>query len=332
VTSSLSLRSLAIAGLLIAGSQGAALADPNVKAVASFSILGDMVAKIGGERVEVTTLVGPDGDAHVYEPTPADAKSVAGANVVIVNGLGFEGWLDRLTQASGYKGPVIVATKGIEPLEMSEEHGHEGEGKSADHDHKEEAKDHDHGGQDPHAWQSLANGLVYVRNIAEGLCTADAQCARPLIHSLNLADLIPLTAQWPGLAVHPNPMYPPGSPPLMHAATTGATPFRLNLHAGDVGHTLVFGPTGAGKSVLLGMIAAQHLRYPGARVTVFDKGRSIYGLATACGAAHYDLAGDETARGLCPLAEIDSDSDAAWAEDYLATLFQLQTGEQPLPR
>jgi zinc/manganese transport system substrate-binding protein len=186
VTSSLSLRSLAIAGLLAAASQGAALAETKVKAVASFSILGDMAAKVGGDRVEVTTLVGPDGDAHVYEPTPADAKAVAGANVMIVNGLGFEGWLERLTQSAGYKGQVIVATKGIEPLEMGEEHGHKGDAKANDHDHdhKEEAKDHgdapdkradDHGGRDPHAWQSLANGLVYVKNITEGLCAADPE-------------------------------------------------------------------------------------------------------------------------------------------------------------
>jgi zinc/manganese transport system substrate-binding protein len=186
VTSSLSLRSLAVASLLVAASHGAAPAEAKIKAVASFSILGDMVAKVGGDRVEVATLVGPDGDAHVYEPTPADAKAVAGANVMIVNGLGFEGWLDRLTQASGYKGPVVVATKGIEPLEMGEEHGHEGKAKAKDHDHdhKEEAKGHDpkqekhandHGEQDPHAWQSLANGLVYVKNIAVGLCAADAE-------------------------------------------------------------------------------------------------------------------------------------------------------------
>jgi zinc/manganese transport system substrate-binding protein len=186
VTSSLSLRSLAIAGLLAAAPHGAALAETKVKAVASFSILGDMAAKIGGDRVGVTTLVGPDGDAHVYEPTPADAKAVAGANVLIVNGLGFEGWLERLTQSSGYKGQVVVATKGIEPLEMGEAHEHKGNAKAKDHDHdrKEEAKDHgddsekhadDRGGRDPHAWQSLANGLVYVKNITEGLCAADPE-------------------------------------------------------------------------------------------------------------------------------------------------------------
>ena len=82
-----------------------------IKAVASFSILGDMVREVGGDRVEVTTLVGPDGDAHVYEPTPADAKNLAASNILFVNGLGFEGWMDRLEKSSGFKGPVVVASK-----------------------------------------------------------------------------------------------------------------------------------------------------------------------------------------------------------------------------
>jgi type IV secretion system protein VirB4 len=154
---------------------------------------------------------------------------------------------------------------------------------------------------------------------------------RPLIHSLNLADLVPLTAKWPGLAENPSPLYPPGSPPLLHAATTGATPFRLNLHVGDVGHTLIFGPTGAGKSVLLAVIAAQFLRYPKARIAVFDKGRSIYAMASACGGAHYDLGSDEGSPGLCPLARLDSDADVAWAEDWLASCYALQTDDRPSP-
>jgi type IV secretion system protein VirB4 len=155
---------------------------------------------------------------------------------------------------------------------------------------------------------------------------------RPLIHSLNLADLVPLSAKWPGRDANPSPLYPENSPPLMHAATGGATPFRLNLHVSDVGHTLIFGPTGAGKSVLLAMIAAQFRRYQDARITVFDKGRSIFALATACGAAHYDLAGDDASPGLCPLAAIDADADAAWAEDWIAVAHELQTGAHPAPR
>ena len=94
-----------------------------MKVVASFSILGDLVAEVGGEHVEVTTLVGPNGDAHVYEPTPADARETAAADLVVVNGLGFEGWLDRLVEASGYSGPVAVASQGVEPIELDEEDG-----------------------------------------------------------------------------------------------------------------------------------------------------------------------------------------------------------------
>lgn len=128
------------------------LAQP-LKVVASFSILGDMVRQIGGDAVTVTTLVGPDGDAHVYEPTPADARAVAAADLVVVNGLGFEGWMGRLTKASGYKGPVVVASRGVKPIEGGHDHGH------------------DHG-EDPHAWQSVGNARVYADNIAAGLAKA----------------------------------------------------------------------------------------------------------------------------------------------------------------
>jgi zinc/manganese transport system substrate-binding protein len=138
----------------------ASAAEP-VGVIASFSILGDLVARVGGEHVTVTTLVGPNGDAHVYEPTPADARNTAAAELVIVNGLGFEGWLDRLVQASGYKGTVAVASTGVEPIAMGEE------------EHKE-AGDHHHEGVDPHAWQSVANTEIYVKNIAEALCASDA--------------------------------------------------------------------------------------------------------------------------------------------------------------
>ena len=140
-----------------------------VKAIASFSILGDMVREVGGDRVEVITLVGPNGDAHVYQPTPADAKSVAAAQIVLVSGLGFEGWMDRLTRSASFKGPTVVASKGVQPLTMEEDgdHGH-------GHDrHGETGQGHDHGDIDPHAWQSLKNGEIYVRNIAEGLIAVD---------------------------------------------------------------------------------------------------------------------------------------------------------------
>ncbi len=131
-------------------------ADAKLKVVASFSILGDIVKNVGGDRVEVTTLVGPDGDAHVFEPTPADARSVAGADVVFVNGLGFEGWMERLIQASGYQGPLVVASDGVRSRTMDED------GQSV---------------TDPHAWQDLSNGRLYVENVAAGLAAADPQGA-----------------------------------------------------------------------------------------------------------------------------------------------------------
>ncbi|NJO56513.1 MAG: metal ABC transporter substrate-binding protein [Rhodospirillales bacterium] len=147
------------------------VADSHVKAVASFSILGDMVREVGGDRVEVITLVGSDGDAHVYQPTPADARAVAAAQIVFVNGLGFEGWMDRLIKSASFKGPTVVVSKGVKPLSMAEEADHDhGHG----HDkHAKAEKGHDHGEIDPHAWQSLKNGEVYVRNIADGLIAVD---------------------------------------------------------------------------------------------------------------------------------------------------------------
>ena len=156
----------------------AAFAQDKLPVVASFSILGDMVAEVGGDRVSVSTLVGPDGDAHVYEPTPADAQTVAAAKVVFSNGLAFEGWLDRLIEASEYKGPVVVATTGVTPLEMAEEHHAEGEAHvEGEAEAEAEAEDHGHGGTDPHAWQSLANARLYVANIEAGLTAADPEGA-----------------------------------------------------------------------------------------------------------------------------------------------------------
>lgn len=132
-----------------------AFAQEKLPVVASFSILGDFVREIGGDRVAVTTLVGPDGDAHVYSPTPADAKTVAGAKLVVVNGLKFEGWLTRLVKSSGTKATVATATTGITPLKMADDHGH------------------GHGGEDPHAWQSVANAKLYVGNVRDALVAAD---------------------------------------------------------------------------------------------------------------------------------------------------------------
>lgn len=177
-------RRLAVAGALALGLSlplalpaAAQDATKKIPVVASFSILGDFVKEVGGDRVAVTTLVGPNGDAHVFQPAPADAKKVAAAQIVFVNGLGFEGWIDRLVKASGTKAEIVVATKGITPREMADEdaddraaHGH----KDHDHDHAKKGEhDHDHGGIDPHAWQSVANAEIYVANIRDALIAAD---------------------------------------------------------------------------------------------------------------------------------------------------------------
>jgi len=134
-----------------------ARADEKLDVVATFSILGDFVKNVGGDQVVVNTLVGPNGDAHVYTPSPTDAKKLTEANVIIVNGLGLEGWLDRLIQASGTKAPIIVVAKGIRPRENA-----------ANGD-----DDRGHGRTDPHAWQAVANAKTYVENICDGLVAAD---------------------------------------------------------------------------------------------------------------------------------------------------------------
>ncbi len=132
-----------------------------LKVVASFSILGDMVKQIGGGDVQVDVLVGPDGDAHEYEPTPADARRLAAAQLLVVNGLGFEAWLPKLVRASGFKGTTVVASDGVTPRDF-------GGDATGGHDH-----DHGAGNIDPHAWQSLANGVRYARNIGAALAAAD---------------------------------------------------------------------------------------------------------------------------------------------------------------
>lgn len=154
------LAGLAI-GLLVVASPLPSRAQDRLPVVASFSILGDFVREIGGERVTVTTLVGPDGDTHVYSPSPTDAKSVAAAKLIVVNGLKFEGWLPRLIKSSGAKGVVATATTGIKPIEAAEDEQAHGKG------------GHDHGHDDPHAWQSVANAKLYVANIRDALGAAD---------------------------------------------------------------------------------------------------------------------------------------------------------------
>jgi zinc/manganese transport system substrate-binding protein len=125
-----------------------ARAGDRLNVVASFSILGDFVRNVGGDRVNVTTLVGPDGDVHVYAPAPADAKKIADAKLVIINGLGLEGWLPRLVQSAGSKAVIVAATDGIAPLKIGSD-------------------------ADPHAWQSVVNARIYVANIRDALGAAD---------------------------------------------------------------------------------------------------------------------------------------------------------------
>jgi len=145
--------------LLCCGLPAAAQGDSaKIKVVASFSILGDLVRNVGGDRVEVAALVGRNKDAHAFEPSPADSQRVAGARLVVVNGLGFEGWLDRLVRASGGQVPVVVASAGIRPRAgpVDETRFHQ-----------------DRAGADPHAWQSIANVRRYVANIRDALTKVD---------------------------------------------------------------------------------------------------------------------------------------------------------------
>lgn len=153
-----------------------ALAAERLQVVTSFSILADMVENVGGERVSVTSLVGPDSDTHVYSPSPRDARALAEADLVVFNGLRFEGWMERLIDSSDYAGPLVTATDGIEPLGYAghEDHDHD----EHDHSHDNHADsdahdDHEHGDQDPHGWQDLSQGVVYVSNIRDGLIEAD---------------------------------------------------------------------------------------------------------------------------------------------------------------
>jgi zinc/manganese transport system substrate-binding protein len=142
------MRKLWLIALILLAAAVPAHAAERLNVVASFSILGDLVRQVGGERVNVTTLVGADGDAHVYVPTPADAKRIADAKLVFVNGLGLEGWLPRLVQSAGNKAVIITATSGIAPLKLGSD-------------------------ADPHAWQSPLNAKIYVGNIRDALIAAD---------------------------------------------------------------------------------------------------------------------------------------------------------------
>jgi zinc/manganese transport system substrate-binding protein len=169
------LRIVLAAFFALAAAIRPASAQEKLPVVATFSILADFVKNVGGDRVAVSMLVRPNGDAHVYQPSPADTKTVADAKIVFMNGLGLEGWLDRLIKASGTKGAIVIATKGIKPHEMKDEEGGHGHG---GHEHK----------IDPHAWQSIANAKIYVANIRDALIAADP--AGRAVYEKNAADYL----------------------------------------------------------------------------------------------------------------------------------------------
>lgn len=148
---------------------------------------------------------------------------------------------------------------------------------------------------------------------------------RPVLHTRNVVDLMPCTSVWPGLAYNPSPYFPPESPALLWAKTDGSTPFRVNLHDSDVGHTLIVGKTGAGKSTLIGLLTAQFQRYPNAQIVVFDVGYSGWLLAKAAGAPHYDIRADAAGTlALQPLAQIDDATERAWASEWIEMTLELQ--------
>jgi len=150
--------SLAIGAMLISPLTLAKTVD----AVASFTVLADIVKQVGGDHVKVKSLVGPDGDPHTFEPTPQDSQALAQADVVFVSGLGMEGWMDRLISASGYKGTVVVASNGVNTRKMEED------GKTI---------------TDPHAWNSMHNGVIYATNAMNALIKADPDDAADIRHS-----------------------------------------------------------------------------------------------------------------------------------------------------
>jgi type IV secretion system protein VirB4 len=154
-----------------------------------------------------------------------------------------------------------------------------------------------------------------------GSIPGDGYCnvRRVRISSLNIADMLPLTSVWTGERQNPSPLMPPNSPALLQAITSGAAPFRLNLHVGDLGHSLVIGPSKAGKSTLLGFVMAQWLRYPGAQVFCFDWDYSQWMITKSVGGEHYDLMADESL-GFCPLLTLESESDIAWAAQWVEDL------------
>ena len=169
----------AVVALAVAFAASPAAAEP-LEVVASFSIIADFARNVGGDRISLTTLVGPGGDVHAYQPRPADAAALAGADVVLVNGLGFEGFLGRLAETSATDAEIVELAKGVTPIAVGEAAHHGG-----DHGHEKSARS---GGvppprlagrppssPDPHAFQSAANARLYVENVAGAFCAADPE-------------------------------------------------------------------------------------------------------------------------------------------------------------
>ncbi|MFT4059281.1 MAG: conjugal transfer protein TrbE [Legionella sp.] len=146
---------------------------------------------------------------------------------------------------------------------------------------------------------------------------------RPIINTMNLADLLPTSSIWTGENQSPSPLFPPQSPPLMHCVTQGSTPFRLNLHVRDLGHGIMFGPTRSGKSTHLAMLALSWRRYKEARIYVFDKGMSMYPTCKAVGGAHYTIASQDSKLAFAPLQFLDTKEDRAWAMEWIDTILAL---------
>lgn len=153
------LFSTGLLALLLAGAGPASAAEP-IPVVASFSLLGDIVTQVGGDRVRVSTLVGADADAHEFQPTPADVKTIAGARLVVINGLGFEGWIERLVRNAAYKGPLLVVSKDVVTRKIAGTSAKTSAGTGKPR-------------SDPHIWQDPLNVAIEVRNIEEALVRLD---------------------------------------------------------------------------------------------------------------------------------------------------------------
>ncbi|MCK4441186.1 MAG: DUF87 domain-containing protein, partial [Sulfurovaceae bacterium] len=147
---------------------------------------------------------------------------------------------------------------------------------------------------------------------------------KQMISTLNLAHFIPTSNIWTGDRYCPSDKFPIKSPPLLHTVSDGHVPFRLNLHVEDVGHTLIFGPTGAGKSTLIALLVAQFHRYRNAKIFAFDKGNSLFALTKATGGKHYEILSDSQELSFAPLANLKTTADRVWAEDWIEMILPLQ--------